>query len=77
MSENGLGYGSPAPFCPYSPKLGEGVTTRALGRLRDCGLIEVRQRCIHVTDLAGLERVAKEEESRSSDPLAAPIHSTA
>jgi CRP/FNR family cyclic AMP-dependent transcriptional regulator len=50
-------------------------TTRALGRLRDERLIEVRQRYIHVTDMEALERVA-EEESWSSDPLAAPIHST-
>jgi hypothetical protein len=35
MSENGLGYGSPAPFCPYSPKLGEGVTTTALSKIID------------------------------------------
>jgi CRP/FNR family cyclic AMP-dependent transcriptional regulator len=52
-------------------------TTRALGRLRDDGLIEVRQRYIHVTDIAALERVANEEELRSSEPLAAPLHSTA
>ncbi len=50
-------------------------TTRALERLRDEGLIEVRKRCIHVTDMAGLERVANEEESRCSDPLLAPIPS--
>jgi CRP/FNR family transcriptional regulator, cyclic AMP receptor protein len=51
-------------------------TTRALRRLRDEGLIEVRKRCIHVTDMAGLGRVANEEESRRSDPLLAPIHPT-
>jgi CRP/FNR family cyclic AMP-dependent transcriptional regulator len=51
-------------------------TTRALARLRDEGLIEVRKRCIHVTDMAGLGRMADEEESRRSDPLLAPIHST-
>ncbi len=49
-------------------------TTRALARLRDDGLIDVRKRCIHVTDMAGLGRVADEEESRRSDRLVAPIH---
>jgi CRP/FNR family cyclic AMP-dependent transcriptional regulator len=51
-------------------------TTRALGRLRDGGLIEVRKRCIHVTDIEALERVA-EEGWQGSDSLAAPIHLTA
>jgi CRP/FNR family transcriptional regulator, cyclic AMP receptor protein len=49
-------------------------TTRALRRLRDEGLIEIRKRCIHVTDMAGLGRVADEEESQRSDPRVASIH---
>jgi CRP/FNR family transcriptional regulator len=34
------------------------AVTRALGRLRKAGAVEIRNRCIHVTDAATLERLA-------------------
>jgi hypothetical protein len=36
------------------------AVTRALGRLRRGGVIEIRERCIHVSDIEALRRAARQ-----------------
>jgi hypothetical protein len=58
----------PSAYAPLEEKRGTSwvsvvgsnreAVTRALGRLRKAGAVEIRNRCIHVTDAATLERLA-------------------